>query len=670
MIWTHSWPGLLGGNRVWLNQDPSHVSLSVDVPTVGEESGVATISALLSAPTNRDVILELGFGGTARLNEDYDVSSEQIVVPAGESGAAITVTAKPDLLDEPDETVVVEPTTITGAVGGGQVTVTILDDDEAVVPDVTLLVDNASIPEAAGLATLTVRMSEPTTADVTVGLAISGSAGAADFSISGTEIVILAGSTSGSITVTAVQDTDDEVDETVVVDIVSIVGGNEDGTQQVTITIVDDDVPPGFMVSSLTGTNSGFVVEFSASVDASDLNLYDAFAVGAGAADLVVEGAVVGGVAGSIAVTGPSVTFVATGGTLAADTYSVTLRSAADGFKDDTGRLLDGNADGIPGGDFAGTFEVADPVLGSVTLSLPDVVRGPGQEVNIPATSAGLPLMISEGAGVRSVTASVDFDANILTISGAAVGPNMPAGSTVIVDVSSPGTAVITFTSPVDLPAGENVLVNITASVPTVDANEIFGTQGVLDLHSAAVTDSSANLLPVIDDDAIHLVRYFGDVSGTGRVNAADAAQVARVAALLDEAFASSLTTDPLVVADITGNSRLNAADASRVARFAALIPVAEIPAIPTLPASAVAHRVGEPRFPIRRERTGEVADKGTSRLPMLLVSASRWEPGYHRAVDAVIKPAADLPISAASDQEELRVILEDAIEGLLAAFD
>ena len=51
--------------------------------------------------------------------------------------------------------------------------------------------------------------------------------------------------------------------------------------------------------------------------------------------------------------------------------------------------------------------------------------------------------------------------------------------------------------------------------------------------------------------------------------------------ALIDAGFAASLNSDPFVLGDISGNGRLNAADASRVARFAALFEVPEIPPIP-----------------------------------------------------------------------------------------
>ena len=59
------------------------------------------------------------------------------------------------------------------------------------------------------------------------------------------------------------------------------------------------------------------------------------------------------------------------------------------------------------------------------------------------------------------------------------------------------------------------------------------------------------------------------------------AAQVARIAALLDTGFVGSLLTDPVIVGDISGNRRVNAGDASRVAQFASLIDVPEIPPIP-----------------------------------------------------------------------------------------
>ena len=83
------------------------------------------------------------------------------------------------------------------------------------------------------------------------------------------------------------------------------------------------------------------------------------------------------------------VTFVQTGGVLADGTYTVTLRSATNGFKDSSGGLLDGDVNGSPGGDYTSVFTVGSSAR---VLSVPDFARGAGQAVNVPATATGVPL--------------------------------------------------------------------------------------------------------------------------------------------------------------------------------------------------------------------------------------------------------------------------------------
>jgi hypothetical protein len=580
--------------RVWINQTltPS-VTLSIDNPAIAEAGGVATVTATLSAAHTDPVTVNLGISGTATATDDYTVSGTQIAIAAGATSGSVSVTAVQDAVDEPNETVIVEITNITNGQGGGSVTVTITDDDEPPIPDVTLAVDNAEIAEAGGVATFAATLSEVTTVDVTINLAISGTAAASDFTASATQVVIGAGSTSGSITVTAVDDTENESDETVIVDIDSVTNGNESGAQQATTTIVDDDVPPSLRVSTLTATSMGFVAEFNGDLNADVLNLYDTASAGLGPADATLTGASSGPIAGSMVIEGRQITFIKTGGPLAADTYTVALRSGADGFVSADGNmLLDGDGDGTGGDAFGDTFSIATPAAGSVTVSLPDFVRGPGQDVNLPAASTtGIPLSLSEGATVRNVTLSIDYDPARLDITAGSVAAGMPVGAAVTLDTSVAGTAVVTFTSPADLPAGETNFVNLTAAVPTDNANAIYRSQQVLDIHSISITDGTASAIPSIDDDGLHVAAYLADVSGNGRANASDAAQVARVAALLDGGFANTPNSDPIVVGDVSGNGRINAADASLVAQVAALIPVDQVPEIPSGVVTATAGR-------------------------------------------------------------------------------
>ncbi|MFT5324210.1 MAG: hypothetical protein ACI8P0_002071 [Planctomycetaceae bacterium] len=107
---------------------------------------------------------------------------------------------------------------------------------------VSLNVDNATVAEAGGVATVTATLSAVSTQIVTVNLDFSGTAdNVNDYSRLATQIVIPAGSTTGSVTLTAVQDALMETDETIVVDITSVTNGNESATQQVTVAIADDD---------------------------------------------------------------------------------------------------------------------------------------------------------------------------------------------------------------------------------------------------------------------------------------------------------------------------------------------------------------------------------------------------------------------------------------------
>ena len=288
---------------------------------------------------------------------------------------------------------------------------------------------------------------------------------------------------------------------------------------------VDDDVD-GLSVIALIPTNNGFILLFNNDVDVAALNLHDTQSGGLGPEDVTLQGATTGRASGSFVVD-PSLrtaTFIKTDGTLDPDTYTVTLRSANDGFKTVTGALLDGDGNGAVGDDFIASYPVSAAAPGTVTVGVPNIVRGPGQDVNLPADSlAGIPLSISDGTGVRNVSLQISYNSAFLDITAASVASVMPAGSTVSLNRPIPGFAIITFTSPTDLPAGRNTFVNLRADVPAANANGNYNSQHLLDVQGITVSGASGSPLAVIDNDAVHHVAYFGDASGNGRVNASDA---------------------------------------------------------------------------------------------------------------------------------------------------
>jgi hypothetical protein len=281
------------------------------------------------------------------------------------------------MVDEPNETVVVDITTVNGGteLGVQRQTITIVDDDEPPVPDVTLSVDRAVIAEAGGVARFDITLSQITTVPVTVNLAFTGTASAGDYIASASQIVVAPGTTSGSISVTAVDDREDEADETIEVDIAALAGGTVTGVQRRSITIIDDDAPPKLAVTALTATPSGFTAEFATELEASRLHLHETQNISLGPADVILQGAAAGPVAGSLVVdrSGRRITFIKSGGPLEPDTYTVTMRSAVDGFIDVGGQLLDGNHDGTGGDDYAGSFTVNEPAANAITLAIPDI---------------------------------------------------------------------------------------------------------------------------------------------------------------------------------------------------------------------------------------------------------------------------------------------------------
>ncbi|MCX6880122.1 MAG: hypothetical protein NTW21_40905 [Verrucomicrobia bacterium] len=124
------------------------------------------------------------------------------------------------------------------------------------VPEVTLAISppGGTMSEDGGTATVTATLTNPSLQDVTVNLAYSGTAPlGAGYTRSATSITILAGDTSGFVTLTGVQDNVFRPDTTVVVDISTVVNGLETTPQQVTATITNTTLQPTIVAP--TGIN-------------------------------------------------------------------------------------------------------------------------------------------------------------------------------------------------------------------------------------------------------------------------------------------------------------------------------------------------------------------------------------------------------------------------------
>ncbi|MDM7971582.1 MAG: Calx-beta domain-containing protein, partial [candidate division Zixibacteria bacterium] len=231
------------------------VTLSTTGSPIAENGGVATITATLSNATTQTVTVDLAVNaGSTAGGTDYTLSGTQITIAAGSTTGSVTLTGNNDAIYEGPETVIIDLTSVTNATDPApaeQQTVTITDDDS--VPTVTLSTTGSPIAENGGVATITATLSNPTTQTVTVDLAVNAgsTAGGTDYTLSGTQITIAAGSTTGTITVTGNNDAIYEGPETVIIDMTSVTNATDPApAEQQTVTITDDDSAPTVSLST------------------------------------------------------------------------------------------------------------------------------------------------------------------------------------------------------------------------------------------------------------------------------------------------------------------------------------------------------------------------------------------------------------------------------------
>ncbi len=329
------------------------------------------------------------------------------------------------------------------------------------------------------------------------------------------------------------------------------------------------------LVTQFTATASGFDVQFDQTVDRSTLNLFDTEAGTLGPADVTVVGNTEGNVKGSLSVDNNTIHFVRTGGALASDTYTVTLRSGANGVKAVGGGLLDGDADGVAGGDYVHGFTIA-PFAG-VTIAIPDFARGPGQVVNIPAPGVGIPVSISDGTGVSTVDFTLTYDPALLRIVAANPGEALPVGTSVQSDLSTPGTLSVHIASPAPMNSGPLDLVRVVAEVPHTAA---YGQAGFLDLSQVSINGGA---IAGRGDDGIQVAAHFGEATGNRAYSALDGSRILRVVVGLDSGFAAYPSVDPILLTDITGNGILSSLDGTRILQEVVGLDRAEIAAITAL---------------------------------------------------------------------------------------
>ena len=238
------------------------VDLTANTNTIAEDGGVSILTATLSGSLNNQwpsgITVNLAYTGTATAGIDYN-KSNSIVVAAGNSSNTATITATADTLFDAavNETAIVDISSVSVGSENGVQQQTITITDAEIAPTVTLSVGSASVAENGGTSTITATLSHATYDNTVVNTSYSGTAiaGGTDYNTPSSSITINAGAlTANAVTgITAVDDGNSDGNLTIIIDVDSVTGSaSENGTQQQTVTIIEDDNTAPSLTNVLT----------------------------------------------------------------------------------------------------------------------------------------------------------------------------------------------------------------------------------------------------------------------------------------------------------------------------------------------------------------------------------------------------------------------------------
>ena len=445
---------------------------SVDEGDSGENPTLTFTVTLTPAATLPVTVDWKTSDGTAEAGTDYTAANGNLSFGTGEDTKTISVTVTGDNVDEPNETLTVTLSNAPGAtLAKATATGTITDDDGP--PAVTLVLTPASIGEAGGTSTVTATLDRTSSAatTVTVTAAPVDPALASDYTLSGSQLTIAAGATTstGEVTITAVDNDVDALDKTVTVSATATNAQGVTAPQDVTLTITDDDAPElSIGDASVTEGNSG----------ESPTLTFTVTLVPAATLPVTVDWKTADGTAQA------GTDYTAGNGTLTfgtgdeSKTFTVTVAGDDVDEPNETITVTLSNESGATLGDATGAGTITDD-------------DGP------PAVTLVLtPALITEAEGKSTVTATLDRTSSEATTVTVAATPVTPTAAG---DYTLSTNKTLTIAAGATTSTGE---VTITAVNNDVDALDKTVTVSATATNGQGITAPDNVTLTITDDDA------------------------------------------------------------------------------------------------------------------------------------------------------------------------
>jgi Calx-beta domain len=206
--------------------------------TGGTTDAVFTVS-LAPASTSTVTVDYATSDGAATVPADYASASGTVSFAPGETAKTVRVTVVGDALDEAHEHFALDLSNATAAVADGRGFATVMDDD----PLVSVAITDASAAEG-GAASFTVSLSTPSGKLVTVDYATADGSAAApgDYGAASGTLAFWPGDVEETATVTTLQDSLSEGDETFSVTLARVANATLSDAEGLG-TVVDDEAP-------------------------------------------------------------------------------------------------------------------------------------------------------------------------------------------------------------------------------------------------------------------------------------------------------------------------------------------------------------------------------------------------------------------------------------------
>jgi len=497
------------------------VDFNTTVSSDAESTSSKAITVDLSAASAQNVTVDYAVTGTATgSGTDYTLANGTLTINAGATSGTITIAGiVDDGLDEPNETVIVTLSSPSNATLGSDDahTYTITDNDAAPVVDFNTT--SSSGAESTSSKAITVDLSATSSQNVTVDYAVTGTAtgSGTDYTLANGTLTIIAGSTSGTITIASiVNDSLDEPDETVIITLSNPNNASLGSDDVHTYTINDNDNAP---VVDFNDTSSNGAESVSAKAITVDLSA-------ASGQDVTVNYAVTGTATGSgtdytlangtLTINAGSTTGAITIASIVNDTLDeanetviVTLSSPSNATlgSDDVHTYTINDNDNAPVVDFNTTSSSAAESTSSKALTV-DLSAASSQNVTVDyavtgtATGSGTDYTLANG----TLTINAGATSGVITI-GSIVDDSLDeANETVIVTLSNPSNATLgsddahTFT------------ITDNDSAPVVDF-ELTSSSGLESVSTKAVT---VDLSAVSGQNATVDYAVTGTATGSG----------------------------------------------------------------------------------------------------------------------------------------------------------